>query len=585
MTTDNDFRQELSKLKSANEYQLLVKDKYLLYNEFIRTAIKAYEGADEFYKLGGTAYITHLHGEPIMEDWEDLNVFFKVPENIKIAFYVPIGMLGMSSDIHDNEHSYLSRDLGFKDVITQGPYYYQNIENNVPANFMDMNIYHEGQMVPNLILSFKFNLIINKKDDESSINLYQLNGYLKYNEDPMLCTSMVHYIYNMLIKHYISNPNPNPNPNPTAIKNTEFNLKDFDLSIYDIYFKPDEVHRSFTLIIYDMIFFNIKQNNIINNIFTPDGIKLISVEHKNMFAEIQSMAIKTINVLSRFDVNTILHKTSDNANKVYYCEYSISLSMDKYIKVIDEELHTYYKGHGKLKSGGNLYVFFSCRNYNKIYGYKRKNIISKPFAVTYITNIVNKYVSYLISLSHKFPKHKVYNKYTDILQVNHSFNHKICQFTTKGNKTTQKNNTLYEMIAYDISKDFMILLAISNIITFYNKYNNNIGNIKIALYNLFIKPRTRINPEDITNIMNIINHKLKKIVGTNLKNNTKAIDAIDAIYIEIMTYILKYYNHYIKWIVNNYVLIIVYQKAFTFITSDKLICYPDIKQIIVKLQS
>jgi hypothetical protein len=593
---DIQYQNEIAQLINVNSYKLSDEYKLYFYNSFIKKSLYAYKTANEFYDLGGHAYITALHGG-LLTDSNTYELFFKVPKNVKIGFLVPLDTYGMAT-INNRNIYYLSRDIGLKNILTLGPNYYQNINNNIPSELINMNIYHEGQLVPNLMLSFSFNVIISNNDIKSNTepnNTNKYENYIKYTNKLKLhddkhihLHDITHYIYNKLIRYFIrSEINKKYGSNKLHTKDLFTNN---GVRYKYIYIKYDKTHYFHNMIIQNISLYHPDIFNEITKYTVSDRIK-------DIFKDYLNMADKTINILSNFYLNVSL---LSNENDIYEYEFILSLPINEYIHIIDNELKNYKKANtvNKNTPGGNLYVFSSCRFYDTIKNEYNNNIyvnssnITKQLAMTYITDITNKYVS---SLVNKTPDKVKYKPFT-ISKFDHSLNNTMIYNSTLAIIYTNKQ---YSALTLNLSKDFLILFAISNIII--NSKNINIDHTKnsdilriinIALYNLFIKPRfdvKELTPYTISKLKiyteksepgikaNSTHKKVRKPRSdpkyTNTKKKVLLVNEINSIlyskinpsygYLKVILnnivyFLIQYYLPYIKWIYKNYVIYIYY---------------------------
>lgn len=558
INSNPEFRDELSELRRANAYELPIKYKNDFYDKFILTAINAYNTADDFIKLGGTTYLTSMHGRPITISLKN-KFFFKVPKNCKIALLTPLNTYGIVTFNTKAAHdlSYLAKDVGYNNIIKLGPNYYQNINNNVPFQLLNMNIYHEGQMVPNLSLSFSFNIIIGTADKKNE-EIYKQDGFLKYNDNEIeSATSVMHYFYNMLIKMFIKNELKNSNYTKKIF--TYKNENNIATIKNNIFFQPDKLHSSLYMILQDVSIFSTEKQNYISDIFTNSGLTNVKNDDKKqqIIDEIKSIINKTINILSKLNITNESQKLISNISTII-----VNIEMDKYIDIMNSELTNY---NNNQVYGGNLYLFNACRHYsNRIDRLIPAHNINYQLAMTYVTNIVNKYISSLINTKPLLIDMK---DYKGNLYASHSMSSKVCN-KRDINQLDTKPNTMYYIIALDISKDYMILLAISNFIInsvyYQSSYISNFKAIKIVLYNLFIKPKRKDNFILSYSKTKYIKDRIKHIPKENIKNKVMHIirsksytytpDDMNIIIKKITQYIMQYYLPYLKWINNNSVL-------------------------------
>ena len=625
INNDIGFREELKRVKyCANAYKLDRTYMNIFYKQFINKAIEAYKNADIFLELGGNTYISSIHGTPIITD-EKYNILFTVPKNTKIALLTPLSTIGVSSRTYISYNDYMSRDVAFENIIKLGPEYYQNINNNVPHQYINMNIYHEGQMIPNIILDFTFNICIYNEIDSVTLDKiksansikrdmnrripYEFAKYKKYNTDSMLCSSLIHYVYNKLISHYIDQEIQQYKAMDGKYKHRNIHryryLNVDGTTKQNIYFKCDSIHFENIMIIQDVSFLSVENIERINKIFTKDGVTFGTLYDNNIFFnKLSSMVDKAVNILANFDILYLadptkkrqINNTNNTKLDTIYSLYTVQLSIDmeKYISIIDNELQNYNKKNKGVESGGNVYLFNACRYYNNIDNVdnnisQSKSVVNINYqiALTYITNIINKYVSSLINR-----RPIDIGKYVvPVTHGTHTISDLTCNKIDAHNlHINRQSNTLYLLMALDISKDYMILLAISNIILNSQHSNMDFDIIKISLYNLFIKPKYKFtdiseytisqiskiiknfNDKDVvTSIINIINSNSTTKNKNTPKNNTNSITGHDLLKImyKVVFYIIQYYPAYINWIINNGVIV--------YLRNDKHLLYSNVK--------
>lgn len=593
---NRDYRDEISKLINVNSYKLSDEYKLYFYNSFIKKSLYAYKTANEFYDLGGHAYISSLHGG-LLTDSNEYELFLKVPKNVKIGFLAPLETYGMVT-INNRNIYYLSRDIGLKNILTLGPNYYQNINNNTPSELTNMNIYHEGQLVPNLMLSFSCNVVVTNTNLDLNQNKYM--NYIKYTNKLKLyddktkaiyLNDITQYIYKKLIRYFIKGEYKKEKKPKSKKLHTKNIFTNNGVRYKYIYIEYDKIHFYHNMIIQNISTFN-------PEIFTELTKHTVTEKSKTIFKDYLNMADKTINILSKFDLNISL---LSNENSIYTYKFELSLPMNKYINIIDSELKNYKKANTTNRHipGGNLYVFNSCRFYNTtVNDYYNTNYyenipnITKQLAMTYITDITNKYVSSLVNKKPDKVKYKLFAK----SNFDHSLNNTMIYNAASA---TYYSNKQYSSLTLNLSKDFLILFAISNIIINsktikidHTKNSDILKNIKIALYNLFIKPRfdvKELTPYTISKLKIYTQksepgikpnntHKISRKPRTepkypNSKKKVLIVNEINSIlyskitpsygYLKVLLnnivyFLIQYYLPYIKWIYNNHVIYIDY---------------------------
>jgi hypothetical protein len=579
LNNNSKYRGELNKLKNPNRYKL--SDKYInkYYNNFIKTSIDAYHTADDFIDLNGTTYIISLHGGPITYfKNNDVPLLFKVPENVKIGFLTPLGSYGIGGYV--NNYSYLSRSKGFTDIIKLGPSYYQSIANKVPLYLLNTNIYHTGQLVPNLRLSFSFEITFDDKEKMfDTFGRIKSNKFMyEYTFNSLHCNNLYQYIYHAITKEIISDYIYNKNQNTkledplTKLKNDVHrkltNKGDIDKHIY---IRPDSIHNDSVL---DMIISNIfiyENNKEINDLFNNFEENYKNPTYKDIFNRINNMIDKLIVILKTFNIE-INNYSKDGL------QFKFSTELSKHLSVINDN----FKNDNGAKNGGNLYLFNACRFYSN--SFDRFNITAQ-LSISYITNITNKYISSLIN---KISNHKNNSKYRDVLHtLNNVIPMKSLELYNNISNEQKKQGLLnypsymiFKYLALDISKDFTILIAINDLLKYiiilrdidptvnFIEFKNKLTILKYIFYELFIKSKYEYNA-----YLKYNNRKLSKLKMN--KNNDIKINTNDNIYnvfllLEnygilirkkeysnmllntIEDLLLKYYRIYIQWLYDNY---------------------------------